>query len=84
MGAWVSGAHSGVPMAHISFPELHWHGWLSELWEWMRKLGKPLLIGLPLLATSLAIIGYVGVRIVWRVATILKWRARHKSKRNQA
>ena len=80
MGAWVSDAQSGVPMVHISFPDLHWHSWLRELWEWMRKLGKPLLIGLPLLATSLAIIGYFAVRMTWRVAVILKWRARQKSK----
>lgn len=80
MGAWVSGAQSGVPMVHISFPDLHWHSWLRELWEWMRKLGKPLLIGLPLLASSLAIIGYFAVRITWRWAIILKWRARQKAK----
>jgi uncharacterized protein (DUF2062 family) len=80
MGAWASGAHSGVPVVHLSFPELHWHSWIHELWDWIRTLGKPLLIGLPLLAASLAIIGYFAVRVAWRVAVILKWRARRKTK----
>ncbi|MEO8333202.1 MAG: hypothetical protein ABI479_12290 [Gallionella sp.] len=30
---------------------------------WMQMLGKPLLIGLPLLAVNLAIIGYFAVRV---------------------
>jgi uncharacterized protein (DUF2062 family) len=43
-------------------------------------LGKPLLIGLPLLATSLAIIGYFAVRAAWRVAVVLRWRARKRER----
>ena len=78
MGAWVSGAHSGVPVVHLSFPELHWHNWIHELWDWIRTLGKPLLIGLPLLAASLAIIGYFAVRVAWRVTVVLRWRARKR------
>ena len=40
-------------------------------------LGKPLLIGLPLLAIGLAIIGYVAVRLFWRLFVVIKWRRRH-------
>jgi len=78
LGAWVSGARNGVVTAQLSFPELHWHNWAGELWGWLTMLGKPLLIGLPLLAMSLAIAGYFAVRVAWRVAVVLRWRARQK------
>lgn len=78
LGAWVSGTRSGVATAHPSFPELHWHDWLTELWNWLALLGKPFLIGLPLFAVGLAIAGYFAVRVAWRVAVISKWRARKR------
>jgi uncharacterized protein (DUF2062 family) len=77
IGAWVSGAQSGAA-AQPSFPELHWQSMMRELWDWMVMLGEPLLIGLPLFALSLAIIGYFAVRVAWRVAVMWKWRARQK------
>jgi len=76
LGAWVSGANNGAAAAQPAFPEMHWHNWLSELWGWLATLGQPLLIGLPLLAVSLSIIGYFAVRVAWRVAVILRWRAK--------
>jgi uncharacterized protein (DUF2062 family) len=70
---------SGVQHAKLlMLPELHWNGWWSELWQWFATLGKPILIGLPLLALSLALVGYVVVRLLWRVMVILRWRARAK------
>ncbi|MEO8331941.1 MAG: DUF2062 domain-containing protein [Gallionella sp.] len=81
LGAWLSGVHSGVASAKLAFPEMHWQGWLSDLWDWLVMLGEPILIGLLSLATILAITGYVGVRLAWRVAVVWKWRAR---KRRQA
>lgn len=77
LGAWVSGAQSGV-VVQPSFPELHWQNMANELWDWMVMLGEPLLVGLLLLAVSLAIIGYFAVRVAWRVAVILRWRARRR------
>ena len=76
LGAWVSGARNGAEIAQLSFPELHWYSWSGELWNWLMMLGKPFLIGLPLLALSLAIAGYFTVRVAWRVAVVWKWRAR--------
>lgn len=75
LGSWVSGTHNG---AMLSLPELHWHNWLSELWRWLELLGKPILIGLPLLAVLFAVIGYIAVRVAWRVMIVLKWRARKR------
>ncbi len=78
IGALLSGVHSGVAVIRPSIPELHWHNLLYEMWGWMVMMGKPLLIGLPVLAIGLAIFGYVSVRVAWRVAVILKWRARRR------
>jgi len=76
LGAWVSGTRNGTEMMQQPFPEFHWHNWPAELWSWLAMLGKPLLIGLPLLALLLAIVGYFAVRVAWRVAVVLRWRAR--------
>lgn len=78
IGAWLSGVHNGTAMVQLSFPELHWSSWLSDFLDWLMMLGKPLLIGLPVLAIGLAIVGYFAVRVAWRVAVILKWRRRKK------
>ncbi|MBI3481215.1 MAG: DUF2062 domain-containing protein [Nitrosomonadales bacterium] len=80
IGIRVSGAQNGTEVVQLSFPELHWHDWITELWAWLMTLGKPLLIGLPLLAISLSVAGYVAVRMAWRVAVVLRWRARKRRK----
>ena len=78
LGAWVSGTRSGVAIVHPSFPELSWHSWPNELWNWLALLGEPFLIGLPLFAVGLSIAGYFAVRVARRVAVIWKWRARKR------
>ena len=78
IGAWVIGRESGATSAHLSFPEIHWHNWSIALWDWFTALGKPILIGLPLLAIGLAIVGYFAVRLAWYLAVVWKWRARKR------
>jgi len=81
LGAWVSGAHNGAIMTQPSFSELHWHNLMSEMRDWLVMLGEPFLIGLPLLAMGLALIGYFAVRFGWRIMVIWKWRTRrHRAK----
>jgi uncharacterized protein (DUF2062 family) len=75
IGLWVSDSSNAVAVP--DFPELHWNDGFSQLWAWLTLLGKPLLIGLPLLAVGLAIIGYVAVRLLWRLFVVIKWRRRH-------
>jgi len=53
-------------------------GSLRALADWMFALGKPLAIGLPALALTLAAAGYVAVQVGWRVAVVLAWRARRR------
>lgn len=78
LGAWVSGVRNGIAATGFYFPEMHWHNWVHELTDWLTVLGKPFLIGLPLLAVCLAIAGYFAVRLMWRVAVVLEWRARKR------
>jgi uncharacterized protein (DUF2062 family) len=82
LGAWVSGARNGTPATPPAFLELHWHDWMGMLWGWLAQLGKPLLIGLPLLALGLAITGYFAVRAIWRAAVIWKLHARKTQREN--
>jgi uncharacterized protein (DUF2062 family) len=77
-GAWVSGAYDGVVQSQFDLPEMHWHNWTSVLGAWLAALGKPFLIGLPLLALIFALVGYVAVRVAWRVAVFMEWRARKR------
>ena len=72
IGKWASG--SPLPDVPHAFPSLHADG----LWSWLTGLGKPLLIGLPLLGIGLSIAGYLLVRVVWRVTVVLRWRARRR------
>jgi uncharacterized protein (DUF2062 family) len=77
VGVVVSGAPH-LPVAAL--PLLTWQNGISELWTWLVNMGKPLLIGLPLLAIALSLLGYLVVRISWRVAILLRWRHRQKSR----
>jgi len=75
IGIWVSGASNGSVVP--AFPELDWHNGFAQVWGWLMALGKPLLIGLPLLAVGLALGGYIIVRLVWRQYVVWKWFRRH-------
>lgn len=50
--------------------------WVQALVDWMVQLGKPLVVGLVLLASLLAFLGYVAVRFAWRLYLIRAWRHR--------
>lgn len=52
--------------------------WLPAALEWLASVGKPLLIGLPLLALLLAAVGYVAVDWAWRLHVRWEWRRRAK------
>lgn len=60
-------------------PELGDRGilaWTHNLFEWMLSLGKPLALGLFLLASTLALIGYGVIRLGWRIHLIHAWHQR--------
>jgi uncharacterized protein len=49
---------------------------LHALLDWMIGLGPPLALGIVLLATTLSMVGWLGVHLVWRTVTVVAWRRR--------
>ena len=76
LGALVTGQHNGLSAAHFALPEMSWDNWYAVSVDWIISLGKPFVLGLPLLATSLAIAGYFTVRVLWYAAVVWEWRRR--------
>ncbi|HUN67211.1 MAG TPA: DUF2062 domain-containing protein [Burkholderiales bacterium] len=56
----------------------HWIESLRALAEWTLALGKPLAVGLPALALTLAAAGYFAVQVAWRLYVVHAWRSRRK------
>lgn len=54
---------------------------LPEALAWVLSVGKPLLIGIPLLASILAAIGYFLTDWAWRVGVCYQWRMRQRKRR---
>ncbi|MFA6015106.1 MAG: DUF2062 domain-containing protein [Gallionellaceae bacterium] len=80
LGAWVSGQDSAVG-ALQGLPLLEWNNWIIPLKIWLLSLGQAFLIGLPLLAILLALLGYILVRLGWRARVL--WELRRRSLRRQ-
>jgi uncharacterized protein (DUF2062 family) len=62
-------------------PEFEWAhlgASLRAFLEWTLSLGKPLALGLVVLAVGLAIAGYVIAQLAWRAQVILAWRRRQR------
>jgi hypothetical protein len=51
---------------------------MEALGAWMLSLGKPLLVGIPALGFTLAVLGYFAVELAWRAYVVLAWRARKR------
>jgi len=61
--------------------EMDWHhigASLANFGAWLMSLGKPLAVGLAALAITLALLGYVAVRIGWRLYVVAAWRRRQR------
>lgn len=55
--------------------------WADTLFTWSAALGKPVLIGVPLLAAALAAAGYVVVHALWGVYLRWAWHRRARARR---
>lgn len=75
IGIRVTGSANGAAVP--AFPEVYWQDWFAQTWSWLMALGEPLLIGLPLLASGLSIVGYIAIRLFWRLYVLWKWYRRH-------
>ncbi|MBI4997581.1 MAG: DUF2062 domain-containing protein [Rhodocyclales bacterium] len=71
------GAESGGRfVAPPDYGEAGLLGWIASLIDWTVQLGRPLAIGLILLAGLLAGIGYFATRFAWRLHLVYAWRQR--------
>jgi hypothetical protein len=61
-------------MGVTTIPDWNWT--LAAMWDWVISLGKPLVVGLVVLALGLAVSGYFITRLAWRVYVITAWRRR--------
>ena len=64
-----------------TLPEWRWTDMLTSMHamgQWMMSLGAPLALGLLLLASTLAAVGYVTVRGLWSIYLRRAWRARRR------
>lgn len=67
----------------VAPPELTWPevgAWLAALADWAVGLGKPLGVGLALLAALLAACGWLAVHFLWRLHLVRRWRARRAAR----
>lgn len=81
LGAWVTGSDAGkMPKSQPEFGDVPLREWIPTLAEWLASLGKPLLVGLPLLAVILAVAGYFAVLGAWRLYYGIKWRRRRAAR----
>ena len=61
----------------IAPPTFNWSSsFIGDLALWMGQLGKPLMLGVVLLAMTLALVGWIVVRLGWRWHVVHAWRKR--------
>jgi hypothetical protein len=76
IGTLITGTSAGTMVAPPDFSLRELPAWIAAMVEWTLSLGKPLALGLLVLASSLAALGYVAVQVGWRVYVVLAWRRR--------
>jgi uncharacterized protein (DUF2062 family) len=57
--------------------------WLGSAFQWLTSVGKPLLVGIPLLAITLAFIGYFATDWAWRAGVVWQWRDRRRQRQRR-
>jgi uncharacterized protein (DUF2062 family) len=72
------------PVVALDFQAAGFREWIPAALEWLASLGKPLLVGLPLLALTFAAIGYIVVDATWRVRVRVEWRRRSRRRARPA
>lgn len=81
LGRWVTGSElDNLQMLDPALLDKNISEWLPILTEYLTTYGKPLITGLVLLASLLAMCGYMLVRVAWRIYIV---HARRKRARQQ-
>jgi len=75
---------AGSPLSRAPDFDLQNFGdWLGAFLAWTLSLGKPLAVGLVVLASVLAVSGYVMGQLAWRTYVVLSWRRRRARRRSR-
>lgn len=81
MGAFFTGNNNdGGVKATLDLDNKGLTEWVPAVVDWLQSLGKPLAVGLPLLALILAIAGYFLVLGAWRMYVVHSWRKRRQAR----
>ncbi len=84
LGAFFIGQNDGnLPQQELDLWNLPFTDWTPALIHWAAAMGKPLALGLILMALLFAVVGYAAVHLAWRAYVALQWRKR-KMRRNAA
>ena len=79
LGHWVTGAPDRAGSTRAGDDELHAAGLPREevrLWQRMTTVGKPLLLGLAIIATAMGLLSYALIALAWHGWTWFKRRRR--------
>ncbi|GAA5159699.1 DUF2062 domain-containing protein [Viridibacterium curvum] len=60
--------------------EAGWWSWCQGLIDWLTHLGQPLLVGLPVLALSLALAAWLAITLIWRWQVSRRARQRRETR----
>lgn len=77
IGRWVTGSHYAIA-APPEFTVADLLAWTQAMQAWMLAAARPLAVGLLLLASGLAVVGYLATRAAWRLYLLAAWRKRQK------
>ena len=75
---------NGLPPVAFMLEGKGFSEWLPAALEWLASVGKPLVIGLPLLAVLLALIGYFATDWSWRLYVRCAWQQRRRQRAQRA
>lgn len=75
VGEWVLQTYYPLP----TFKEFEF----KEIAHWMLGLGKPFLVGLPIVAVITSLSGFIIVHLFWRCSTSIRWLLHNKKHRKQ-
>ena len=76
----MQGGSGGIPAFTPDFGAMPLMTWIMASLEWLLSAGKPLLIGIPLLAALLAAAGYLVTDLAWRLGVRWQWHQRRKKR----
>lgn len=55
-------------------------GWFMEHLDWITGIGRPLVLGMFIMASVAAVLGYFGILLIWRINIVLKRRRKRNAR----